>query len=127
MKREIKRIYHHHEKWEDAKAGMYENPKNLKKEAEVIVKYFQDSSKIKQNMFNVVENWKYSCEQNLTNPSMNKIAYLGKSSVTFLYGFSRESTMYAWNFLDKETQDKANQIAQDILTYWEEEYAEKIL
>lgn len=123
----VKRKYHHHDKWEDAKAGMYNNPKSLRKEADAIVMYFQDSEKVREYMIKVVTEWKYSCEQNLTNPAMNKIAYLGQASVCMAFGFSRESTMFAWNFLDEATQNKANQIAQDIINYWEEQYAEKIL
>lgn len=127
MKTEIKRIYHHHDKWEDAKSGMYNNPKKIITEAEIIVNYFKDSEKVKCAMMSVVNEWVYSCEHNLTNPAMNKIAYLGQSSVCYLYGFSRESTMYAWNFLDENTQNKANEIAREVLKYWEEKHAEKIL
>lgn len=123
MKNNIKRMYHHYKKWEDAKAGMYKNPKDIRKESIIICNYFRDSEKVEESMLNVINNWKYSCEQNLSNPSMNKIAYLGQSSVTFLYGFSRESTMVAWNFLDEFTQNKANKIAESVLKEWGERYA----
>lgn len=127
MKNKTKQIYHHYTLWEDAKAGMYENPKDKEKESQIIINYFRTPELVKKTMLDVVTTWVYSMEQNLTNPSMNKIAYIGQASVTYLYGFSRDSTMYAWNFLDEKTQSVANTIAQDVLKYWEEENAEKIL
>ena len=123
---EFPRIWHNHEVWEDAKAGMYENPKNKEQETQIVVNYFRQPSKVKEGMLAVVNNWLKACEHNLTNPSMNKIAYLGQASVTYLFGISRDTTMYAWNFLDKKTQEVANNIAKEVLKYWEEKHLERI-
>jgi hypothetical protein len=119
----IERKYHHYLKWEDYKFGMYDNPKNKIQEAKKICDFFKYTQKLKYFMFKVVHEWKYSCEQNLTNPNMNKIAYIGQAAVALALGFSRDSTMFAWNLLDEKTQDKANKIAEKALQAWVKENA----
>ena len=34
----------------------------------------------RENMMRVISEWKYSCEHNLTNESLNRIAYIGQAA-----------------------------------------------
>ena len=77
-------------------------------------------------MFRVVKEWFFSCEHNLTNSSMNKIAYIGQASLSYLHQIPSTVTMESWSKVPKESQDKANEIAQRAYDKWLLDY-DKIL
>ena len=117
----MKRIYHHHKKWEEVKYCMYDNY-NTKQEdilIKKVVDYFNKENLVKKYMRFVVNNFKFSCEHNFTNPSMNKIAFLGQASVSAYLKIPREITMKAWNLLSERTQNRANSIAIKEIERWD--------
>ena len=75
----MERIYHRYEKWEDYKDGFYDNcTGSTKKEKENLVLEMFNSEELTLKFMNkVIEKWVNSCEHNLTNESLNKIAYNG--------------------------------------------------
>ena len=113
----MKRIYHPFNLWEDHKAGFYNNCSgDIKKQnLQKVVEFFNDSNLTYQFMDKVMNEWKFSVEHNMTNESMNRVAYLGQSAVCLCYGVPSTVTMEAWSLLDKQTQDTANSIANTIL------------
>ena len=117
----MKRIYHRHEKWEEVKYNMYGcyESKNKEKLIQQVINYFNNKDLIEKNMAIVIDNFVFSCEHNFTNPSMNKIAWLGQASVSVWSKIPREITMEAWNYLPKEIQERANKIAQNEIERWE--------
>ena len=78
----MERIYHHYLKWEDHKAGFYDNCSGAEKDIKIqkVLEMFNSESLTKEYMNLVIEKWIYSCEHNLSNESMNKIAYLGQAA-----------------------------------------------
>lgn len=76
----MKRIYHTWEKWECYPAGLYEDkPKGMTKE-EGEVKYrdfLSDLPSFEKALKKIIVDWKFSCEHYLSNPNMNRIAWLG--------------------------------------------------
>lgn len=117
----MKRIYHHHEKWEEVKYNMYgdSETKDKKKLIQQVINYFNNKSLVETYMAFVVDNFQYSCEHIFTNPNMNRIAWLGQSSVAVWEKIPREITMIAWNYLNLHIQERANQIAQNEIDRWE--------
>ena len=117
----MKRIYHSHDKWEEVEYGMYENtnPKDKNILIQKVIYYFNNEELVKYCMGYVVDNFKFACEHNFTNPSMNKIAWLGQASVSFWARIPREITMEAWNYLDEMIQNVANKIAESEIKRWE--------
>lgn len=113
----MERIYHPYHLWEDYKAGFYNNISGSNKEEMIskVVEYFCDSDLVKTKMQEVINKWIYSFEHNMTNESMNKIAYLGQASVCHYLGIPNTITMSAWSKVPKEKQDKANNIAKIII------------
>ena len=71
-------------------------------------------------MQKVVDNWLYSCEHFLSNVSMNRVAWLGQAACCLCHKVPNLVTMYYWKFLDAETQDIANKIAETIIHQWEQ-------
>ena len=69
-------------------------------------------------MFYVVDNWKYSMEHNLTNSSMNHIAYIGQSACAYYDNIPSTITMEAWSMLTKEVQERSNEIALLAIERW---------
>lgn len=121
----MKRIYHPYWLWEDYKAGFYDNVsgKNKKELINYVIELFSNPNLTETYMRKVIDNWKYSCEHNLTNLSMNRIAYLGQSACCIYKSIPSTITMEAWNLVDKSNRDIADSIASNIIKEWEVNYA----
>lgn len=120
----MERIYHPFNLWEDYKAGFYDNCSGSKKAEykKECLKLFNNLELLKEQMLRVVNEWKYSCEHNLTNPSMNKIAYIGQGAACIYKGIPNTVTMECWSLLSKEVQKEADKIAEVVLNEWENKY-----
>lgn len=119
----LKRIYHPYWLWEDYKAGMYDNISGEQKKEMLLkaVEMFNDKKLTEQNMFFVIENWKYSCEHNLTNESLNKIAYIGQSACCVYAKIPNTITMEAWSLLTDEVKKRSDSIALKSIKKWEQQ------
>lgn len=117
----MKRIYHPWNKWEDHKAGFYDNLSGKEKQEKInqVLEMFNSLESTTLNMNRVISEWVFSCEHNLTNESMNKIAYIGQSACCLYAGIPSTITMEAWNLLDKSIQERSNRIAEEIIEKWE--------
>ena len=117
---EKNRIYHPWNLWEDYKAGFYDNCSGEEKKQKIdkVIEMFSSAELTEKYMRRVITEWKYSCEHNLTNSSMNKIAYLGQGACCLYASIPSTVTMEAWSKLTKEVQDRSNSIAEKILTEW---------
>jgi 23S rRNA A1618 N6-methylase RlmF len=116
----MNRIYHPYWKWEDHKNGFYENcsgkEKELKKQS--VLNMFNSEKLTKEYMNRVIEEWQYSCEHNLTNESMNKIAYIGQAACCLYDKVPNLITMYAWKFLKPEIRERSDKIAKKTINKW---------
>lgn len=117
------RIYHPYTLWEDYKAGFYNNVSgDIKKEMiNKVVDFFRNPKLTRDFMMKVVKEWKYSCEHNLTNESMNKVAYIGQGACCIYAGIPSTITMEAWSKVPKESQLEADKIALDVIEYWKKQ------
>jgi hypothetical protein len=113
----MKRIYHPYNLWEDYKAGFYDNlsGKNKQHLISQVVDFFKNEELVEEKMKSVLIRWVYSCEHNLTNESMNQIAYLGQASVCIYLGIPSTITMEAWSYLSEIEKTRANSIAEKII------------
>lgn len=116
----MKRIYHPYWLWEDYKAGFYDNLSGGEKQNKVdkVVEMFNSKELTETYMTKVINEWKYSCEHNLTNESMNKIAYIGQAACCLYDNIPSTITMEAWSLLSKEVKERSNDIAEQILNTW---------
>jgi hypothetical protein len=117
----MKRIYHPYWLWEDHKNGFYNNCSGEEKKVFIskILEMFNSEKLTEQFMLRVINEWKYSCEHNLTNESMNKIAYIGQSACCLFCGAPNTVTMESWSLLSNEVKKRSNEIAEKVLTIWE--------
>ena len=117
----ITRIYHRWENWECYKAGFFGEhpPKDMTKEQcqEKYAEFLKDITLFKTWAYKVTEQWIKSCEHNLTNPSMNRIAWVGQSSVCLAYGIPAKYRG-GYHLLPEVDQLDADQAALEVINYW---------
>lgn len=115
-----KRVYHPYYLWEDFKCGFYNNctGKEAKDKIEKAIEMFNNKDLTSEYMHRVINEWVYSCEHNLTNESLNKIAYIGQAACCIYADVPSTVTMKAWSFLDKKVQDRADEIALSVIKKW---------
>jgi len=114
------RVFHTYDKWECYKYNFYGTTKEgmSKSECEAAYKeFFQDLNLFEHNLNIVISEWEKSCEHYLTNPSMNRIAWLGQASV------ARDSLIPSkfcsgYNLLTESEQIKANELALKYLNLY---------
>jgi hypothetical protein len=126
---EIKRIYHSWDKWEDYKAGFYNNVsgKDKAEMIEKVIELFTDPVLTRKYMIKVIKDWFFSCEQNLTNNGMNKIAYIGQAACCLYAGIPSTVTMEAWSKVPNDYKVIADSIANDVLKEWEEFHTQVLI
>lgn len=120
IKTNIKRIYHPWWLWEDHKNGFYENISGEQKKIliEKVLEMFNSEKLTKENMNKVIEDWPYSCEHNLTNESLNKIAYIGQAACCIYAGVPSSITMEAWSLLNDSVKKRSDKIALSVIKKW---------
>lgn len=116
----LTRIYHPYTRWEDHKYGFYNNCSGKIKNEKIsmAIKMFNSEILTKEYMNRVINEWKYSCEHNLTNESLNQIAYIGQAACCLYACVPSTVTMEAWNMLSKDIQDRSNKIAKQVIGKW---------
>lgn len=117
----MKQIFHNYQKWEDYINGMWR--KETKEYEDVHLKIaieFTGNDELYGNaMMEVIENWKYTCEHNLSDKSINRKAFIGHCAVCYKLGIPEYITRMAWHYLTQEQQDKANKKAEHAIKQWE--------
>lgn len=114
------RVFHTFDKWECHKAGFYATSKEgmTKRECEEeYAKLLTNEKQFRDALKGVISEWKHSCEHYLTNPAMNRVAWLGQASLA--YAKQIPATFRSgWNLLSERQQEKANKIALEYLNKW---------
>ena len=114
------RIFHTYDKWECYKAGFYNttHPKLTKKQCEEAYRDFLSNTKwLSETLEKIIMEWKYSCEQYLTNKAMNRIAWLGQAAACYSTGMPAECRG-GFSLMDPEDQIAANELALKYLNKW---------
>lgn len=120
MCKKINQIFHHFSKWEDFKNGLFAS--NCERYDEKVILSAELLSN--QNEFfdvatDMFSKWPFSAEQNLTDSSINRQAWIGQASCCFNHGAPDYATKEAWWSLDEQTRAEANKTADKALLEWE--------
>lgn len=115
------RIYHTWDKWECYPAGFFEvnAPKGLTDDecVEIYREFLTNVSEFKSVMLKIISEWPVSCEHNLTNERMNRIAWMGQASLC--YKFKIPSRFRGgYNLLTEDQKLKADTAALEIINQW---------
>ena len=116
----IKPIWEDYKNWEDYQNGMYQtgtNPDIVKQCYEILT-----GEDLKQNMTDTSKTYVVSTRVNFTNQMFNPVSWLGQATCNLLIGATAQETCQAWLTMTKEQQEKANNIAKEVIEEWRKEY-----
>lgn len=122
----IKQVFYHFSKWEDFKAGLYNSScERFEEKVNLSVELLSSQEAFYTVAVEMFKKWPYSAEQNLTDNSINKNAWIGQASCCFNHQAPDYTTKEAWWKLDEETRAEANNTARKALRKWRSEYIMK--
>lgn len=115
------RIYHTWDKWECYPAGFFEvrAPKGLTDD-ECITLYselLRDLNEFKRIMICIISEWPNSCQHNLTNERMNRIAWMGQAALCYKYKIPARFRG-GYHLLNDEEKKLADNCALEIINLW---------
>lgn len=114
------RVFHTFDKWECHKAGFYASCVDGMTAGQCVAEYkrvLSDQELFGSILEKVITEWKHSCEHYLTNPSMNRIAWLGQAAVCYATKVPSKFCS-GWNELNESEQSAANETALKYLNRW---------
>jgi hypothetical protein len=115
------RIFHHHDVWEDARAGLYRLPSIMDEwiaqlNSRLLLRTPHAFFRIAMEM---VDGWPKSSEANLSNRSRNRQAWIGQATCCFAFGAAEHQVKAAWHELTLQEQSDANHTADEVIVIWE--------
>ena len=114
------RRFHTYDKWECAKSSFYKSTHDTlsaEESKKAYAAFLGSDEEFRTAALGVIAEWENSCEQYLTNKSMNRIAWIGQASAAFAKGLPSVFCS-GFNLLTEEQQQKANETALDVLNIW---------
>jgi hypothetical protein len=116
----MNRIHHSWDKWEDYRynfyGGMGDYPKDDTKA--LYASLLKDLPRFEAALKRVINEWPYSCQHNLSNESMNRIAYLGQAACALIYNVPSHVSCGGYNLLSDEEKAAADAMAKKYLDLW---------
>ena len=117
----MNRVYHRYEHWECYPAGFFnEHPPKGMTSGQCQQKYAEflaDKKTFELACYEVVDKWINSCEHNLTNETMNRIAWMGQAAMCIHTGISSKFRG-GYHLLTEQQQKEADLIALKVINYW---------
>lgn len=125
----MERIYHRHESWECYKAGFFKNSsgEDKKQKQLKVIELFSNPENTEIFMNKVIDQWVNSCEHNLSNLSLNRVAWLGQSACCLYAEVGYRVTMESWRLVDENYRIKACDIAEKIIKEYENNFNKRQL
>lgn len=124
----MKRIQHPWNKWEDYRFNFYGGLEdNVDKETslETYAGLLRDLDRFENALKRILEEWPYALEHNLTNKSMNRIAYMGQAACALEFRIPHYISCSGYNLLTPDEQAAADAMAQKYIDIWEAKHKEK--
>lgn len=117
----MKQIYHPYWLWECFKNGMWRREKKEYEETELIkiIEFTGNHNRYGESMIEAVRYWKYSCENFLSNKSINRRAYIGHAGCCIRFGWPEYLVREAWGMLTDNQRYLANKEADKAIKKWE--------
>ena len=120
------RVYHPVSKWEEIGYNMWGDVSDAAGFLEKAIAFTGDHELYGHHMTLVALNWPFSCENALTDYSMNRKAWIGHAACALGIGCPEDITRKAWGFLTNEQRTLANAEAEAAIELWERNYAQSL-
>jgi hypothetical protein len=116
-------IFVHYLLWEDFHAGMWRKLKKGEEEEfrKIAIEFTGNHLLYGSAMIRVCKEWPYTCMHNLTNPSINKRAFIGHAACALEINCPEYIVRQAWWKLTEEQRILADQQADNAIKIWEQE------
>ena len=101
---------------------MWNLPADANEQLNQAIEFTGDYKLYGQWMIKVTENWPNSCENALTDYSLNRKAWIGHAAVAMALKIPESITRKAWGHLNYEQQLLANNQADRAIRLWEDTY-----
>lgn len=110
----MKRVYRHYLDWEDFECGMWSRVGNeVEKELlQKAIEFTGNHELYGAAMMEVITKWPNTMEHNLTNASINRLAFIGHCAVSFKFGIPEYITRKAWKELTDTQRHMADEEAK---------------
>lgn len=118
----MKQVYVHYLEWEDFHAGMWGGSSDELGDLLKAIEFTGDHIRYGGAMKEVITAWPRTMLHNLTNPSINKRAFLGHCAVCFELDIPEYITRMAWRELTDDQRRLADKVAQENIDEWKKEY-----
>ena len=89
---------------------------------EKAIKFTGNHNEYGKYMLRVVHEWKFSCENALTDRNLNRRAWVGHAACALALNCPEHITRQAWSFLTDEQRFLANKEADRAIRVWEHNY-----
>lgn len=116
----IKQVFIPYYEWEDVINGMWSRGND--KQLQAAIDFTGDWIKYGEAMGEVIQKWPKTILNSLSNPSINRRAFLGHCAVCFKLGIPESITRQAWGVLTDKQRFDADVIAEKHIKHWEIEY-----
>jgi len=105
---------------EDYLNGMFNTTtKNDELSIKKVERLFKSEKRTIKAMYSVIQKWHHSTGHNLTNRSINRIAWLGQAACCYSLKVPDYITKKAWWNLPKEIRNRADKNAKDLIESYE--------
>lgn len=99
---------------------MWGDVEDRKSFLEKAIEFTGDHKRYGRYMRKIVREWKYSCENALTDPMLNKRAWVGHAACARAIRCPEDITRKAWGFLTDEQRILANAEAERAIQIWQD-------
>lgn len=120
-------IWHPYWTWEEVKHNMWGDVQPKSQCLKKAIEFTSDYNLYGSWMIKVADQWKYSCEHNLTKTDINKKAWIGHAAVAMAIQCPEDIVREAWGYLTQEQQDMANMRAQEAINHWEVKQCQRLI
>lgn len=124
----MKKIWHHYEQWEEYHYGMWRRLPTDHEEPyfRLAITFTGDAFLYGYYMNRVIDAWPMSCEQNLTDMSLNRRAWLGHAACCLAFRCPEYLVRQAWWELTEDQRREANRKADEAIALWESRHDTEI-
>lgn len=116
-------IWHPYWLLEEIDANMWGSVAHRKTWKEIAITFTGNAELYGDWMRRVADEWKHSCEHNLTKPG-DKRPWIGHAAVARAIGCPEDIVREAWAHLTPSQQDAANLKASEAIEYWRSKNAQ---
>ena len=123
----LKRIFHHYLAWEDYQAGMWRITSKQERDELLpkAIEFTGDPDLYGSFMIKVLSIYPIACEQNLSDKSQNRRAWIGQAAACLAINSPEDVTRSAWGHLTLAQQVKADAKADEAIKLWEVQHETK--